>query len=143
MSWDTAAASHVPVRAYLTPPAYDDSTLDSTDITLEQITINPCCSHRTDALCVVSLWNVNGDIVPVQHVLTGLDWCARAHRSAGSDNIPCFDPNIAAFGPAETHQYFSTADEYHINRAEKTAGWTPSGDMVTGTLDMRSKVMKV
>jgi hypothetical protein len=144
LSWDPSASSKVPVRAYLTPPAYDTSSLDSTDVSLEQVTINPCCSHKSEDVAVVSLWNINGEIVPVQHVLSGMDLSSKAHRYADpSDDVPVYEPNITAFGPAETHQSLSTADEYLIRRAELSAGWTPLGEELTGSFDSRSKLMKV
>lgn len=144
LSWDPIAPSKVPVRAYLTPPSYDKSSLDSTEVSLEQITISPCCSHKTDEITVVSLWNVNGEIVPVQYVLSGLDISSRAHRTADpADDVPVFEPTITAFGPAETHQSLSTADEYLIRRAQLSVGWTPLGQEMTGSFDNRSKFMKV
>lgn len=117
--------------------------MNSADISLDQISLSPAQVSQSHCGCdlVATLWNMDGDILPVSYSTNGLDWSNTGHMSALRGSSPIhIDPIMIPYNPAESRVAALSHDKSLL---ESIAGsvsrdsmiWTATG-MPHNTVDM-------
>jgi hypothetical protein len=140
LSW-SPLRSGLPVRAYLRPIAVPPA-LNSAQVSLEQIALSPAQVLQSHCGCdlIATVWNLDGDVVPVSYSTHGMDWSNTGHAAALSSQPIHLDPTAIPYNPAETRVASLVKDRHLLesiagSQSQESMIWTATGAPLN-TVDM-------
>lgn len=113
-SWSPSSPRTLQQRGRLSAPPFTSSIL-TTNITLEQISLSPCGSGSRSAHgdTIASLWRVGTEVLPVAHYLPPdqFSWMTPLRAAGDMDIQRRYPAHVVSLGPAERHADWRQGDQ--------------------------------
>ena len=130
------------MRGRLAPPAHDVRTVLTTEVSLEQISLSPCCSNAQSVdlgEIIASLWRVGTEVIPVCYHLPHGVFSWVPHSNNREDVV--YQPKTVLTGPSEKHSHQRLEDDVFaesvtVNHnvaklsSEEVCRWNSFGEVV-------------